>query len=97
MSEAFNLDAVEADFAPFQFTLAGDTFEMPCLNGLPFDIAQRYQQSTEADALKLLLGDDQWERFTALSPTLAQVRALAEQWWEHQGITPPESLASKRS
>jgi hypothetical protein len=96
VSAAFDLDAVGADIEPFRFVFGGTEFTMPCLDGLPYDQAERFGQSEERDALAQLLGD-QWEAFRALSPTLAQVKALAEQWWKYQGTSPPESLASRRS
>lgn len=95
--EPFNLDAVGADIKSFRFTFGGQSFELPSLAVLPFDVALRYTQAEEHEALKLLLGDEQWERFIALSPSFVQVRELAAQWFAFQGITPPESLASTGS
>ena len=101
MSEVdFDLDAVvvEAETAePFRFTWKGETWELPLMDALEFADQIALESANVEDSLRLLMGDDQWERFIAHPISTGRARELIRRWQKWQGLEPGESPASSRS
>lgn len=85
--------AVEAEAeAPFEFSWGGETYTIPLLMQLPWQVGNTIARTRDAEAnMRVLLGDD-YDRFTAGKPmSTARLIKLLDLWWEHQGLTPGES------
>jgi hypothetical protein len=70
--------ASDAQGEPFAFTFADEPFEVPPLTTWPLAVSELLMDGDLAGGLRALLGDDQWQRFRALSPTMGDVQRLFE-------------------
>lgn len=89
---ALDLDAwcAEARQEPFVFVLGGHTFTLPHVGSMDWQVTR---DSTINQLLRTALGDD-FETFNALHLPADGYNELQRRWFEHSGITLPESPAS---
>jgi hypothetical protein len=95
MSEPFNLDAVLGE--PFTFTFDGAEYVLPV--DVPWDVSQLLNDGKAQDAMRILLGDDQWRRLEE-SPKTFGTRSFVEvvgAYMKHLGLREGESEASPSS
>lgn len=79
--------AAEGEGEPFRFTWAGDTYEMPTLMQLPWTVAGAiFGDLPSAEKLKLILGDETFERFKAKPCSAGKLRALLDAYMTFQGL-----------
>jgi hypothetical protein len=93
MSETFKLDALEVEGEsgePFTFETHGETFTMPLASAMPWQDQLALETATQMESLRLILGDEQFERFQKVPMSSARLGALLKQWMEHQGLQPGE-------
>lgn len=84
--------AAEGESEPFRFNWAGDTYEMPTFAQLPWTVVDQVmagQASTER--LRLIMGDEQFERFKAKPCPAGKLKALMDLYWAHMGVDAGES------
>lgn len=91
MAEPFDLDAgraarAEAAGAPFPFRFAGTDYTIPAPKQWPLDVTDLLAENKVAAALRALLGDDDYDRFTGAGATLADVEALFGAVGRWQGL-----------
>lgn len=100
----FDLNALrrEVDGEPFQFKLGDELFELPMIPdqraGILFAAATTDPSKTER-ALRIMLGEEQWERLLAVPEVLddEMLGGLMAAYGEHIGTTVGESPASSTS
>jgi hypothetical protein len=93
MSDLFDLDALEVegeDAPPFEFTYKGEKFSMPTANAMAWQDQLALETATEAGALRLILGDEQYDRLAKLPMSSARMAKLITAWQGHQGLKPGE-------
>ena len=96
----YDLDAlvVEAEaLPPFRFKWRDQVWEMPWMNAMPFRDQLDLENATVDQSMRLIMGDDQFERFIAEPISTGRMRDLIETWQRFQGLEPGESRASSRS
>jgi len=93
----FDLDALETDGTPFPFRHGGEDYVLP--PSIDLRVALAEEAGRVDDALRLLLGDEQWDRIVASEAVFdsAKFLALMEAYKRHLGTTLGESAASSRS
>ena len=95
----FDLDAViaEATGAPYEFTFGGETFTLP--PDADVFAVQKMAAGEIGDALKLLLGSDQYARMETMPGTFGvkAFEALMTDYMRHVGSSVGESQASTGS
>lgn len=92
-TEPFDLDALEVEEengAPFTFTYKGDTYSMPTAQAMPWQDQMALETATAAESMRLILGDDQYERLSKQPMSTARMAKLIEAWSKHQGLKPGE-------
>jgi hypothetical protein len=97
---AFDLDAVAAEVdeaEPFRFTFGGDSYELP--PRIDIRAIALLTKGEVGDALKVLLGPDQYERLLASPAVFNDTRfaALVEAYAQHQSVSTGELSASTSS
>lgn len=97
----FDLDAVVAEgegtAEPFCFTFGGDSYQLP--PRIDIRAIALLTKGEVGDALKVLLGPDQYQRLLA-SPAVfddTKFAALVEAYAQHQSVSTGESSASTSS
>ena len=96
----YDLDAlvVEAENAPpFKFKWRDEVWHMPLMNAMPFRDQLDLEAATVEESMRLIMGEDQFERFIAEPISTGRIRGLIETWQRFQGLEPGESQASSRS
>ena len=96
----YDLDAlvVDAENAPpFKFKWRDEVWEMPLMNAMQFRDQLDLENATVDESMRLIMGDDQFERFMAEPISTGRMRDLIEVWQRFQGLEPGESRASRRS
>lgn len=96
----FDLDALEVegeDAEPFRFTYKGQKFEMPVAKAMDWRDQLALSEATEAESVRLIMGDEQYERLSKLPMSSARFGALIDRWGKHQGLSLGNSRASSRS
>ena len=68
----------EATQVPFTFSYDADHFTVPPMDDWPLAVSEKLNEGDLAGGLQLLLGDEQWQRFRDLAPTMGDVRRLFE-------------------
>lgn len=95
----FDLDAltVEETTEPFYFQFGGETFAI----ATHYDprIFRRFDQGDLAGALRLMLGNEQFDRLDAIDKPFDErhLEPLIRAWAEHAGTTTGEASASSSS
>lgn len=95
--EPLDLDAIEAeaDEKPFEFTFAGATWQMASPESIDWQLMSDDGSSEDArEAIREMLGDEQWERFSEHKLSIRQLRVLMDSARRHFGIDPEKSQAS---
>lgn len=95
----YNLDAiiVEATGEPYRFEFGGDVYE---IHGRPdLRVASAFEDRRLGEALRLLLGPDQWARLQASPAKFGpeHLGALLDDYGKFLGAAPGESQASTGS
>lgn len=95
-AKPLDLDALaaEQDREPFRFVFGGEEYEIAA--EVDILVGSLLKQRRNDDAMRRLLGDEQWERMHR-SPavlTMEKAQALVEGWLVHCGATMGESAAS---
>ena len=96
----YDLDAlvVDAENAPpFKFKWRDQVWEMPLMNAMLFRDQLDLEAATVEESMRLIMGEDQFERFIAEPISTGRMRDLIETWQRFQGLEPGESRASRRS
>lgn len=95
--EPFDLDALESEGKPFPFRHGGEDYELPPSIDLRVALAEEAGKIDEA--LRLLLGTEQWDRIVASEAVFDSTKfvALMEAYKKHLGVAAGESLASSPS
>lgn len=93
---AFDLGALvaEADQTPHTFALGGETFSLPQLRDWPHEATTAADRGLFAAALRVVFGDEDWQRFAAAAdsathargPTYRLFEALFDQMAQLEGI-----------
>ncbi|MGW4446449.1 hypothetical protein [Streptomyces sp. NPDC004682] len=73
-AKAAEAEAIE-DSAPVTFEFKGVSYELPHPLDVPLDILET---DDELEATRLVLGDDQWEKFRETRPTIRDFYELTE-------------------
>lgn len=95
----FDLDAVASEVTrePFEFTFGGETYTL----SPTFDIriVGHLTEGEVIEALRLTLGDEQWDQMQASETVLTseQFKALFDAYMKHCGIDAGEASASTGS
>lgn len=100
MTDLFDLDALEVEDEskpPFEFTYQGDKFTLPVAAAMPWQSQLALESANQRESLRLIMGDEQFDRFSALPMSSARLGKLVEAWLRHQGLNPGESPASSPS
>lgn len=90
---SFDLDALEVegeDSPPFEFTYKGEKFTMPAAVAMPWQDQLALERADQLESMRLILGDEQFDRLRALPMSAARLAKLIEKWQEHQGLQPGE-------
>lgn len=95
----FDLDAIEieANDKPFSFRHGGESFTMASPQNVDWQTAVAAENGDLGalqDMLRALLGDEGYERFTAIPLKAGKLRPLMTACAEHYGARPGESPAS---
>ena len=93
MSDKFDLNALEVEgenAEPFEFTYEGESFTMPTAAGMTWQDQLALERADQLEALRLILGDEQYDRFEKLPMSVGRLSALIEAWQAHQGLQPGE-------
>lgn len=96
----YDLDAVKLEVEnapPFKFKWRDEVWELPLMEALDFSDQLALESATVEDSLRLIMGSDQFDRFTSEPISTARARNVIEAWQRHQGLEPGESRASSRS
>ncbi|MFC8099437.1 hypothetical protein [Streptomyces sp. NPDC057363] len=72
----------EAAEKPTPFEYKGESYEVPHPLDWPLEA---YQTADEIEVIALVLGEEQWARFTATGPTLRDFNGLMDTMTEAQG------------
>lgn len=97
--DVFDLDAVEVEAEsadPFRFRWRGEVYEMPLAAALDFTDQLALETASETESMRLILGDDQFDRLTTDPMSTGRMNVLLTQWLRHQGLKPGELPASSR-
>lgn len=94
-----NLDALEREgdeqYVPFVFTLGGDRFECLDVNDEDWQVLADIDETDPKASLRLILGDEQYEKFSAHRLPMWKMNRLMTSWREHNGMPAPgEATAS---
>lgn len=102
MSEVFDLDALASETTddegePFPFRFGGESYELP--PQFPMLALAAISAGELGDGLRILLGNDQWQRMLHAKATFNEkmLKALLEQYSAHVGSSLGESSASTGS
>jgi hypothetical protein len=105
----FDLDAAvaaaksEAESEPFRFTWHGRDYSLPVATDWPVQAQAFMSDGKLADAMGLLLGEDEWAVLAATGITLGTLNTLFEEIGRAAGIgglpnsSPPAALATTRT
>src|SRR5689334_15185887 len=85
------------DGEPFPFTVDGEVFTFPAPLAIDWHVMAAIAEGELAQAVKMLLGDEDFARFDKIPLTLADLNALFEAYGRSAGIDVGESLASTGS
>lgn len=95
----FDLDAVASEAArePFTFTFGGDTYTLP--PDVDLRIIGSLTSGDITDALRRMLGEEQWKKLEASPAVLTSDRfsALLNAYLAHSGLNVGEASASTGS
>jgi hypothetical protein len=76
---------------PFRFQWQGEPYTIPLLTQLPWPVVGQITRGQNAvERMRLLLGDEQYERFAAKPCSSAKLRKLFELYMELNGVTEGE-------
>lgn len=94
-----NLTALvdEATDEPHVVEFKGESFEIGAIETWPLDTVDALNRGDITEAMRGAFGDEDWERFAALKPSLRAVRMLVESLTDAQGMDLPSSSGSSRS
>lgn len=83
-----NLTALvdEATDEPHIVEFKGESFEIGAIETWPLDTVDALNRGDITEAMRGAFGDEDWERFAALKPSLRAVRMLVESLTDAQGI-----------
>lgn len=100
MGDEFDLDAfiaAEGEEEPFRFRFAGESYVLP--PRLDVRALGALAAGKIFDGLRLMLGDEQWDRLQAAQATFDDraLKALFERYAAHTGTTMGEPSASTSS
>jgi hypothetical protein len=96
----FDLDALVVEVetaAPFKFKWRDELWTMPLMFAMEFADQMALEDADVETSMRLIMGDDQFERFIAAPISTGRMRDLIAQWHKFQGLDPGESQASSRS
>jgi len=96
----YDLDALEVEAEnspPFKFKWRGEIWEMPLMYAMQFRDQLDLENATVEESMRLIMGEDQFDRFIAEPITTGRMRDLIAAWQRFQGLEPGESPASSRS
>lgn len=99
MSDSFDLDAAdaEANGARFQFTSHGVTYEMETGEDCDWRVIDALDKGELATAMRYLMGQEQYAKFTAHKVTARGLKTLLSKWMAFKGDDVGEGLASPNS
>ena len=92
VTPAFDLEAAaqaaadEAQAKPVPFILRGEHFTLPPAQDWPIEAQIALSQENLGDGLRLMIGDDEWDRFLSVRPTMAEVQALFQHVAKVSGV-----------
>lgn len=72
---------------PFTFRLHGHVFSIAPGSDADFRVLDQINQDKIAEAVRLLLGEDQYAKFTEKSVSMRTLKALLSGWSEHKGVS----------
>jgi hypothetical protein len=82
---------------PFEFTVDGETFEFPPIAVSDWLITDKLQAGDLPGAIRTLLGDEAFARFTKLRISLAEINGLLNAYTASMGTSLGEFAASPSS
>lgn len=92
VTPAFDLEAAaqaaadEASGKPVPFMLRGQRFTIPPPQDWPIEAQIALSQENLGDGLRLMIGDDEWDRFLSVRPTMSEVQALFQHVAKVSGV-----------
>lgn len=98
--EVFDLDALERDATPSPFVVrvGGEDFRFPDPQDMDWKKLNQLDELSEYDAVKQLLGEEQFERFIKHDIPVWKFGRLTDQWYKHYDLpTAGEDAASSPS
>lgn len=96
MFELRSLDKTETG-KPFEFTVDGEKFTLPPAGSMDWRVVDDLDKGRLGDAIRKLLSDADYQRFTALQLTLDELNGLFGEYAKHGNPTAGESSASTKS
>lgn len=84
----FDLDAVqnEATGDPHPFTFAGEDLLIPRTSDWPAEAMEHVTEGRVTSAFRLVMGDDDYDRFAAHKPKLAVYEAIFDEIAKREGL-----------
>lgn len=98
-AEPFDLDALatDPDGEPFTFHWNAELFTLQTFKQMEWRQQITFTQMPMEEAMRLLLGEVQWDNFVAKPMSRGRLNALLDAWYLHQGISSGEGPASSDS
>lgn len=72
---------------PFTFRLHGHVFSIAPGSDADFRVLDQINQDKIAEAVRLLLGEDQYSKFTEKPVSMRTLKALLNGWSAHKGVS----------
>lgn len=98
MSIDIDAVAIEDEGEPFRFRRGDEEYTMATLLQLDWRDQEKVLFGTDTtERLRILFGDEQYERFAAKPLSTARLIKLLDLWFDHQGVDGSKSEASPDS
>jgi hypothetical protein len=75
------------DKTPFTFRIHGQVFSLASADECDFRVLDALDQGQLAEAIRLLLGDDQYSKFTTKPVSIKVLKDILGGWSEHKGLS----------
>ena len=85
--DALAREATDDKTTPFTFRIHGQVFSLADATECDFRVLDALDQGQLAEAIRLLLGDEQYAKFTTKPVSIKALKDILGGWSNHKGLT----------